>query len=64
MITAEYLPSSLNVKTDIKSRKVETKSEWKLLPEMFQKITKILGQPKVDFLPSTITIYSTEGRPQ
>ena len=55
MITAEYLPSSLNVKTDIKSRKVETKSEWKLLPEMFQKITQILGQPKVDFLASRLS---------
>ena len=55
MITAEYLPSSLNVKTDIKSRKVETKSEWKLLPEMFQKITKILGQPKVNFLASRLS---------
>lgn len=48
MITAEYLPSSLEEKAHWQLKNVMTKSEWKLLLEMFQKITKISDQAKVN----------------
>ena len=48
MITVEYLPSKLNVKTDLGSCHAESSSEWKLFPEVFQLIEKIFDQPTID----------------
>ena len=37
-ITAEYLPSSLNVEADWQSRNSRGPSEWKLCPKVFQQV--------------------------
>lgn len=52
MITAENLPSQLNVKTDWKFRNPRNSSEWKLLPFIFQNIRKNLVTTKLDLFAS------------
>ena len=42
-ITAEYIPSHLNVEADWESRNQVDSSEWKLDPEIFHQITLIMG---------------------
>ena len=46
-ITAEYLPSSMNVEADWQSRNSKDYSEWKLLPQIFQRICQIKGRPEM-----------------
>ena len=41
-ITAEYLPSRLNVRADWESRNATDSSDWKLHQKVFLKITKVL----------------------
>ena len=53
-ITAEYLPSSLNVIADWESRHVEDPSDWKLDPIIFQKICLKLGNPSIDLFASRL----------
>ena len=55
MITVTYLPSKLNVRTDWESRDVETYSRWHLLLIVFQTITKIMGQPKINLFASRLS---------
>ena len=55
MITVTYLPSILNVRTDWESRDVETYSRWQLLFSVFQTITKIMGQPKINLFASRLS---------
>ena len=38
VITAEYLPSSVNVDSDWQSRNRKEHSEWKLLAQVFQRM--------------------------
>ena len=39
-ITTEYLPSSMNVEADWQSRNSKDHSQWKLLPEIFQRMSE------------------------
>ena len=55
MITVTYLPTILNVRTDWESRDVETYSRWQLLFSVFQTITKIMGQPKINLFASRLS---------
>ena len=54
-ITAEYLPGSLNKEADFQSRAVKDSSEWKLNPEIFQKICKEWETPDVDLFASRVS---------
>ena len=47
-ITAEYLPSRLNVRADWESSNVKNSSNCKLPHKIYLKITKLLGTPTVD----------------
>ena len=51
-VTAEYLPSSLNIQADWQSRNHRDTSDWKLNPKMFSQIVKIRGIPKIDLFAS------------
>ena len=55
-ITAEYPPSSMNVGADWQSRNSEDHSEWKLLPQVFQKICQIKGKTEVDLFASRLSV--------
>ena len=55
MITTEYLPSKLNLVADRESRNIQDTSDWKLNPQVFQKITKIMGTPDMDLFASRLT---------
>ena len=52
MITAEYLPVCLNHQADWKSRNQKDSTEWKLCPQVFQKICMKVGQPEIDLFAS------------
>lgn len=51
-LTAEYISTKLNVDADFQSRNVEDSSEWKLHPDIFQKICREWGHPDVDLFAS------------
>ena len=53
-ITAEYLPSKLNVEADWESRNINNSSEWHLLKSVFNKITVCLGMPDIDLFASRL----------
>ena len=53
-ITAEYLPSRLNVRADWESRNATDSSDWKLHQKVYLKITKLLGTPTVDLFASRL----------
>ena len=46
-VTAEYLPSSLNIQADWQSRNHRDSSDWKLNPKIFPQIVKIRGIPQI-----------------
>ena len=48
VVTAEYLPSSLNIQADWQSRNHRESSDWKLNPKIFSQIVKIRGIPQID----------------
>ena len=50
IITAECLPSSMNVEADRQSRISKYHSESKILSQVFQRIFQIKGKPEMDFL--------------
>ena len=52
MITAEYIPSELNVEADRESREVSDWSEWKLHPWLFREVCSTYGTPEVDLFAS------------
>ena len=51
-ITAEYIPSHLNVIADRESREIQDRSEWKLSPVIFQRVCRVLGTPDIDLFTS------------
>ena len=53
-ITAEYLPSRLNVRADWESRNATDSSDWKLHQKVDLKITKLLGTTTVDLFASRL----------
>ena len=54
-ITAEYLPGKLNVEADRESREVQDSSEWKLDPQIFSRLTAMLGSPEIDLFASRLS---------
>ena len=54
-ITAEWIPSHLNVVADWESRNVRDSSEWKLCPRIFQQICRRMGYPEVDIFASRVS---------
>ena len=54
-ITAEYLRSSMNEEADWQSRNSKDHSEWKLLPQVFQRICQIKGKPEMDLFASRLS---------
>ena len=54
-ITAEYIPSHLNVIADRESREIQDRSEWKLSPVIFQRVCRVLGSPDIDLFASRIS---------
>ena len=53
-VTAEYLPSSLNIQADWQSRNHKDSSDWKLNPKIFSQIVKIRGIPQIDLFASQL----------
>ena len=53
-VTAEYLPSSLDIQEDWQSRNHRDSSDWKLNPKMFSQIMKIRGIPQIDLFASLL----------
>ena len=47
-MSAEYLPSALNVHADWESRNAKDNSDWKLDVSVFQEIATHMGQPTLD----------------
>ena len=54
-ITAESLPSSLNVEADWQSQNSGDPSEWKLCPKVFQQVCQRRRMPKVDLFASRLS---------
>ena len=53
-ITVEYLPGKLNVWADKESRRKD-RSEWKLNPNIFQRLCWKRGRPEIDLFASRVT---------
>ena len=53
-VTAEYVPSSLNIQANWQSRYHRDLSDWKLNPKMFSQIVKIRGIPQIDLFASRL----------
>ena len=53
-VTAEHLPSSLNIQADWQSINQRDSSYWKLKPKIFFQIVKIRGIPQIDLLASRL----------
>ena len=51
-VTAEWLPGILNGEADWESRNIRDSSEWLLNPQIFKRITQLLGKPRVDLFAS------------
>ena len=51
-VTAEYLPSILNIQADWQSRNHRDLSDWKLNTKIFYLIVKIIGIPQIDLFAS------------
>ena len=60
-MSAEYLPSALDVHADWESRNAKDNSEWKLDVSVFQEIATHMGQPTLDLFVSLT--YCMETRP-
>ena len=54
-LTAEYLPSKLNMTADWESRNSSDSSEWKLAPQSFQRICQLRGTPEIDLFSSRLS---------
>ena len=54
-LTAEWIPSHLNVMADWESRNVEDSTEWKLSPQIFTQICQMMGVPNVDLFASRVS---------
>ena len=53
-ITAEYLPSSLNVIADWESRNHVDPSDWMLDPQVFVRLVEVRGLPEMDLFASCL----------
>ena len=53
-VTAEYLPSTLNIQADWQSRNHKDSGDWKLNPKIFSQILKIRGISQIDLLASRL----------
>ena len=53
-ISAAHLPGAKNVRADKESRSIHDNTEWKLDPELFQKICKEFGTPDIDLFASRL----------
>ena len=51
-LTVEYIPGKLNTEADWESRNHYDSSEWKLDPNIFQKLCQIWGVPEIDLFAS------------
>ena len=58
-LTAEYIPSKLNIEADQESRAKDC-SEWKLNPQIFQTICNKMGKPEIDLFTSLATHQLTK----
>ena len=54
-ITAEYLPSELNLTADWESRNILDSSEWMLSHQIFQKVYQIRGFPEIDLFTTRLS---------
>ena len=54
-ITAEYLPSALNLIADWESRHVRDSTEWKLDPNIFSGLCRLRGHPEIDLFASRLS---------
>ena len=61
-ISAEHLPSALNMEADWESQNSRDSSDWKLSPLTFQRIKSRFGHPLVDLLASR-KLFFLETRP-
>ena len=55
ILTAEHLPSHLNVEADYESRHVSDSSEWKLNRSVFRQVCSHLGSPEIDLFASRVS---------
>ena len=55
MITAEYLRGCLNHQADWESKNQKDSTEWKLCPQVFQKIFQKVDQPEIDLFASRLS---------
>ena len=53
-MSAEYLPSALNVHADWESQNAKNNSDWKLDVSVFQEIVTHMGQPSLDLFASRL----------
>ena len=53
-ISAAYIPGKDNIEADHQSRILQDATEWKLHPELFQKIVDKFGKPDIDLFASRI----------
>ena len=51
-VTAEWIPTHLNVTADRESRKVKDSSEWKLNIKVFHRLILRWGNPEIDLFAS------------
>lgn len=55
IISAEYIPSCLNVEADQRSRNPRDSSEWKLLSQIFHQIFLTKGTPEIESFASHLS---------
>ena len=53
-VSAAHIPSKNNIEADQQSRILPVATEWKLHPELFQKIVDKFGKPDIDLFASRI----------
>lgn len=51
-IVAGYIASEENIEADYESRKLQPETEFELADYAFQKIVKVIGEPRIDLLAS------------
>ena len=57
-VSAAHIPGRQNQEADAQSRILEDATEWKLNPELFQKIVEEFGEPEIDLFASRINRQS------
>ena len=54
-VSAAHIPGKNNIEADQQSRILQDATEWKLHPELFQKIVDKFGKPDIDLFASRIS---------